>query len=197
VHRIDKWTSGIMLIAKNDLSMTKLAKQFFDRTIDRKYVALVWGDFKEDEGTITGHIGRSVRDRKLRAVFPEGDQGKHAVTHYKVIERFGYVTLVECKLETGRTHQIRVHMQYIGHSLFNDQEYGGDRIWKGTTFQKYKQFIQNCFDLCPRQALHAKSLGFIHPSTGKKMEFDSELAPDMKALVEKWRKYVTTNSLED
>lgn len=190
VHRLDKNTSGIMVIAKNELSMVKLAKNFFDRDIDRKYVALVWGDFQDDEGTITGNIDRNLKDRKKMDVFPsDGDIGKHAVTHYKVLERFGYVTLVECKLETGRTHQIRVHMQHIGHSLFNDDTYGGDRIIKGTTFAKYRQFIDNCFALMPRHALHAKSLGFIHPTTGKKMFFDSELPDDLKAVIEKWRTY--------
>ena len=190
VHRIDKNTSGIIVIAKNELSMTKLAKDFFDRKLDRKYVALVWGDFENDEGTITGNIGRNLKDRKKMDVFPEGSEhGKHSITHYKVLERFGYVTLIECKLETGRTHQIRVHMQHIGHSLFNDDTYGGDRILKGTTFAKYKQFIENCFTLMPRHALHAKSLGFTHPITRKKMFFDSELPDDMKAVIEKWRKY--------
>ena len=193
VHRIDKNTSGIIVIAKSELAMTKLAKDFFDRNIDRTYVALVWGDFKEDTGTVTGHIGRSMKDRKLQMVYPEGDQGKHAVTHYKVLERFGYVTLVECKLETGRTHQIRVHMQYIGHPIFNDDTYGGDRILKGTTFQKYKQFIENCFKIMPRHGLHAKSLGFTHPTTKKHMHFDSEIAPDMQAVIEKWRNYSTFN----
>ena len=193
VHRIDKNTSGIIVIAKSELAMTKLAKDFFDRNIDRTYVALVWGDFKEDSGTVTGHIGRSIRDRKLQMVYPEGDQGKHAVTHYKVLERFGYVTLVECKLETGRTHQIRVHMQYIGHPIFNDETYGGDRILKGTTFAKYKQFIENCFKIMPRHGLHAKSLGFTHPTTKKYIFFDSEIAPDMKAVIEKWRNYSTFN----
>jgi 23S rRNA pseudouridine1911/1915/1917 synthase len=196
VHRLDKDTSGIMVVAKTEYSLAFLAKQFFDRTNDRRYVALVWGDFEENEGTITGNIGRSLKDRKVQEVFPEGDHGKHAVTHWKVLERFGYVTLVECKLETGRTHQIRVHMRYIGHPLFNDTTYGGDRIWKGTTFTKYKQFIDNCFAICPRQALHAKSLGFIHPSTKKHVEFDSELPADMKALIQKWRGYVQNKPME-
>ncbi|MBN8704188.1 MAG: RluA family pseudouridine synthase [Bacteroidetes bacterium] len=189
VHRIDKNTSGIIIIAKDELSMTKLAKNFFDRDIDRKYVALVWGDFKEDEGTVTGNVGRSLKDRKVMDVFPDGDFGKHAVTHYKVIERFGYVSLIECKLETGRTHQIRVHMQHIGHPIFNDETYGGNKILKGTTFAKYKQFVENCFELLPRHALHAKSLGFTHPITGKKMFFDSDLPPDMQQAIEKWRSY--------
>lgn len=197
VHRLDKNTTGIMVIAKNEMSMTKLAKEFFDRTIERTYIALVWGDFKDDEGTITGHIGRNIKDRKMMDVFPEGDNGKHAVTHYKVLERFGYVTLVQCKLETGRTHQIRVHFQHIGHSLFNDDTYGGNRILKGTTFAKYKQFVDNCFQILPRHALHAKSLGFTHPSTGKLIHFDSELPDDMKTVIEKWRAYSTNKMLEE
>ncbi|HKR03712.1 MAG TPA: RluA family pseudouridine synthase [Bacteroidia bacterium] len=189
VHRIDKNTSGLIVVAKNETAMTHLAKQFFDRTIERKYVALVWGDFKEETGTITGNIGRNLRDRKIMDVFPDGENGKHAVTHYKVLERFNYVTVVECKLETGRTHQIRVHFKYIKHPLFNDNEYGGDKILKGTTFTRYKQFVQNCFELLPRQALHAKSLGFIHPHTGKKMFFESALPTDMDQVIEKWRNY--------
>ena len=189
VHRLDKNTTGLMVIAKNEMAMTKLAKQFFDRTIDRTYTALVWGDFEEDAGTITGNLGRSLKDRKIVTVFPEGDQGKHAVTHWKVLERFRYVTLVECKLETGRTHQIRVHMQYTGHPLFNDDTYGGNRILKGTTFNKYRQFIENCFTLLPRHALHARSLGFTHPTTGKKLFFDSELPDDMTQVLGKWQRY--------
>ncbi len=189
VHRIDKNTSGLVVIAKTEYAMTHLAKQFFDHTIDRSYYALVWGDFEENEGTIQGNVGRSLRDRKIQAVFHDGSQGKHAITHYKVLERFGYVTLVECTLETGRTHQIRVHMQSIGHPLFNDQTYGGDRIHKGTTFTKYKQFIDNCFELIPRQALHAKSLGFAHPQGGKRVFFESELPADFTAVLEKWRNY--------
>lgn len=190
VHRIDKNTSGIMVIAKDELSMARLAKDFYDRTIDRIYVALVWGDFKEDSGTITGNIARSIKDRKVMDVFPAGGEiGKHAVTHYKVLQRFGYVTLIECKLETGRTHQIRVHMKYAGHPLFNDEVYGGDKILKGTTFPKYKQFVENCFKLLPRHALHAKSLGFKHPVTGKYISFDSELPKDMVAAIEKWKNY--------
>ncbi len=189
VHRIDKDTTGILLVAKNELSQTKLAKQFFNHTIDRKYIALVWGDFKEDRGTITGNIGRSPKDRRVMTVFTDGEHGKHAVTHYKVLERFGYVSLVECKLETGRTHQIRSHFKYIGHPLFNDKKYGGDIILKGTTFTKYKQFVNNCFKILPRQALHAKSLGFVHPTTGKYLYFDSDLAYDMKKVIEKWRNY--------
>ncbi len=193
VHRIDKNTSGLMVIAKNETAMTHLANQFYNRTIERKYTALVWGDFKEDNGTITGNIGRNMRDRKIMDVFPGGEQGKHAVTHYKVLERFNYVTLVECKLETGRTHQIRVHFKYIKHPLFNDNEYGGDKILKGTTFTKYKQFVQNCFEVLPRQALHARSLGFIHPVSGKKIFFESELPDDFKSVVEKWRNYIAAN----
>jgi len=189
VHRLDKNTSGIMVIAKNELAMTKLAKQFFDRTTERRYHALVWGDFEEEEGVIEGHIGRSLKNRKVMDVFPDGEFGKHAVTRWKVLERFGYVTLVECKLETGRTHQIRAHFQHIGHPLFNDETYGGDRILKGTTFTKYKQFVQNCFDACPRHALHAKTLGFTHPTSGEFMRFDSELPQDMTELLERWRNY--------
>ena len=198
VHRIDKNTSGIMIVAKNELAQMTLAKRFFNHDLERKYWALVWGDFKEDEGTIVGNVGRNPKDRLVMTVFPEGsDQGKHAVTHWKVIERFGYVTLVECQLETGRTHQIRVHMKYIGHPLFNDETYGGDQILKGTTFSKYKQFIDNCFRLMPRQALHAKSLGIVHPSTGKYMLFDSELPEDFAAVIEKWRNYAKHRELEE
>ncbi len=189
VHRIDKNTSGILLIAKNEVVQTRLAKMFFDKTIDRIYHALVWGDLKDDAGTITGHIGRSLKDRKVMHVFPDGAYGKHAVTHYKVLERFNYVTLVECRLETGRTHQIRAHFKYIGHPLFNDETYGGNRILKGTTFSKYKQFILNCFEIAPRHCLHAKFLGFSHPVTRQDIGFDSELPPDMQMLIEKWRKY--------
>ena len=163
VHRIDKDTSGVMIVAKNEFAQTKLAHDFFHRTIERKYQALVWGNLEDDSGTITGHIGRSLKDRKVMTVFPDGEYGKHAITHWKMTERFGYVSLVECQLETGRTHQIRAHMKYIGHPLFNDATYGGDQILKGTTFTKYRQFIQNCFKIIPRQALHAKSLGFMHP----------------------------------
>lgn len=195
VHRIDKNTSGILVIAKTEKSMTVLAKKFEERDLNRKYIALVWGDLKEDEGTITGNIGRSLKNRKVMDVFPDGEYGKHAVSHYKVLERFGYTTLVECKLETGRTHQIRAHFKYIGHPLFNDEEYGGDAILKGTTFTKYKQFIHNCFKICNRQALHAKSLGFTHPKTNKEVFFDSDLADDMQQLIEKWRKYATHQQL--
>ena len=189
VHRIDKNTSGILVIAKNENSMNILAQKFAERELNRRYIALVWGDVKEDEGTITGHIGRSMKNRKVMSVFPDGEYGKYAVTHYKVLERFGYTTLVECKLETGRTHQIRVHFKEIGHPLFNDEEYGGNQILKGTTFTKYKQFVQNCFKICKRQALHAKSLGFLHPTIRKEVNFDSELAADMQQLIEKWRGY--------
>lgn len=197
VHRIDKNTSGILLIAKTELAQTRLAKLFFDRSIDRLYHALVWGDIKQEEGTITGHIGRSLKNRQVMDVFPNGDYGKPAITHYRVLERFGYVTLVECKLETGRTHQIRAHFRYIGHPLFNDETYGGDRILKGTTFAKYKQYVQNCFKVCPRHALHAKTLGFVHPTTHKPMFFDSELAPDMQQLIEKWRHYARHKAFEE
>lgn len=189
VHRIDKNTSGLLVMAKTPKAMTHLAKQFFDHTVHRRYVALVWGDFEEDEGTVVAHVGRHQRFRKLFTTYPEGEHGKEAITHYKVIERFNYVTLIECRLETGRTHQIRVHMQSIGHPLFNDDTYGGDKIVKGTVFTKYKQFVDNCFALCPRHALHAQQLGFIHPVTNKQMNFKSELPDDMKAVIEKWRKY--------
>lgn len=197
VHRIDKNTSGILIIAKTELAMTRLAKDFYDRTMDRKYLAICWGDLKEDEGTIVANVGRDLKNRKVMYAFPEGSEhGKHAVTHYKVLERFGYITLVECKLETGRTHQIRVHFKSIGHPLFNDNEYGGDVILKGINSAKYKQFIQNCFDLLPRQALHAKTLGITHPITGEKLFFDSPVPDDMQALLEKWRKYTKDKVLE-
>ena len=189
VHRIDKDTSGLLVVAKTEFSMANLAKQFFDRITERKYVALVWGNLENDEGTIEGNIGRSLKNRLQMSVFPEGDFGKHAVTHYKVLERFSYVTLVQCKLETGRTHQIRAHFKYIGHPLFNDERYGGDKILKGTTYTKYKQFVDNCFKVLPRQALHAKSLGFTHPSKKKFMSFDSELPDDMQFCISKWRNY--------
>ncbi|HOY32541.1 MAG TPA: RluA family pseudouridine synthase [Bacteroidales bacterium] len=192
VHRIDKDTSGILVVAKNDASHAKLAKYFFDHVIDRKYQALVWGDFEDEEGTITGYIGRDVRNRKIMDVYMDENQGRYAVTHYKVLERFRYVTLIECTLETGRTHQIRAHMKHIGHPLFNDAVYGGDRILKGTTFTKYRQFVENCFQLLPRQALHAKSLGFNHPATGKYVFFDSDIPTDMQEVLEKWRNYVQT-----
>ncbi|MDR1973561.1 MAG: RluA family pseudouridine synthase [Bacteroidales bacterium] len=188
VHRIDKDTSGLLLVAKNEIAQTFLAKQFFEHTVERTYQALVWGDIEDPEGTITGNIDRSTKDRKIMAVFPDEDKGKHAVTHYKVLHRFGYVTLVECRLETGRTHQIRVHFKYIKHPLFADESYGGREIVKGTTFTRYKQFVENCFKILPRQALHAKTLGFVHPSTKKKMLFDSELPQDMSQVIEKWNK---------
>jgi 23S rRNA pseudouridine1911/1915/1917 synthase len=190
VHRIDKNTSGLLVMAKNERASALLAKQFFNHTVDRVYLALVWGDFTEDEGTITGHVGRHQRFRKIMSVYPEGDYGKEAVTHYRVLERFHYVTLVECKLETGRTHQIRVHMQSKGHPFFNDDTYGGDRVVKGTIYAKYKQFVDNCFSLCPRQALHARTLGFEHPTTGERLFFDSPVPKDMEAVIEKWRGYV-------
>jgi 23S rRNA pseudouridine1911/1915/1917 synthase len=192
VHRIDKDTSGLLLISKNEKSMAYLAKQFFDHSIARKYNALVWGDLKED-GTVTGYIGRSVRDRKVMDIYDDEEKGKWSVTHYKVLERFGYVTLIECQLETGRTHQIRAHMQHIGHPLFNDATYGGDKILKGTVFSKYRQFIENCFEIIPRQALHARSLGFVHPTTKEFIHFESELPADFSAVLEKWRNYVTAN----
>ncbi|WP_136466311.1 RluA family pseudouridine synthase [Flagellimonas onchidii] len=193
VHRIDKDTSGLLVIAKTEAAMTHLAKQFFEKSSEREYLALVWGNVEDDEGTVEGHIGRNPKNRLQMIVFPEGDQGKEAVTHYKVIERLGYVTLVSCKLETGRTHQIRVHMKYIGHTLFNDERYGGDKILKGTTFTKYKQFVENAFKILPRQALHAKTLGFEHPVTGEFMRFDSELPEDMVNCIEKWRSYAKHN----
>ena len=198
VHRLDKNTSGIMVVAKSEIAMVRLSKDFFDRNLDRIYHALVWGDFKEDTGTVTGNVGRHQKDRKKMDVLPDDNEhGKHAVTHYRVLERFGYVTLLECKLETGRTHQIRVHMQHIGHSLFNDQLYGGDRILKGTTFAKYRQFVENCFTLLPRHALHAKSLGFTHPATGEYIHFDSELPEDMQSVITKWRSYAVSMALEE
>lgn len=190
VHRIDKHTTGLLVIAKTELALNHLSQQFYDRTSERRYYALVWGDVEEEAGTITGHIGRSQKNRKVFQVYDESEgYGKHAVTHYKVIERLRYVTLVECKLETGRTHQIRVHMKHIGHPLFNDIEYGGDKILKGTTFTKYKQFIDNCFQLIPGQALHAKTLGFTHPKTGEWLHFNSELPSGFEQLLEKWRVY--------
>jgi 23S rRNA pseudouridine1911/1915/1917 synthase len=196
VHRIDKNTSGLIVMAKTHKAMTDLAKQFFNHTVHRRYAALVWGDFDKDAGTIKGHVGRHQRFRKLFTTYPEGEYGKDAITHYKVLERFNYVTLVECRLETGRTHQIRVHMQYIGHPLFNDDFYGGDKIVKGTVYTKYKQFVENCFALCPRQALHAKELGFIHPTTKEEIIFTSEIPEDMSSVIEKWRKYSQFKNVE-
>lgn len=195
VHRIDKDTSGLLVIAKKSEAKANLSLQFFHKTTQRKYVSLVWGIMKDNEGTIEGNIGRNPHDRMQMTVFPEGDQGKTAITHYKVLERLGYVSWIECQLETGRTHQIRAHMKYIGHPLFNDARYGGDQILKGQSFSKYKLFVQNCFAVCPRQALHAKTLGFIHPATGKQMLFDSEIPDDLKALKEKWTNYVNTKEL--
>ena len=189
VHRIDKNTTGLLVMAKNSKAMTSLAKQFFNHTVHRRYIALVWGDFNDDEGTIQANVGRHQRFRKLFTAYPDGEYGKEAVTHYKVLERFNYVTLIECRLETGRTHQIRVHMQFIGHPIFNDELYGGDRIVKGTVFTKYKQFVDNCFDICKRQALHAKTLGFTHPTTGEEIFFESTLPEDIDQVIEKWRKY--------
>ena len=197
VHRIDKNTSGLVVMAKTRPAMTDLAKQFYNHTVHRRYVALVWGDFEENEGTIVAHVGRHQRFRKLFTTYPEGEHGKDAITHYKVLERFNYVTLVECRLETGRTHQIRVHMQYIGHPLFSDEFYGGNKIVKGTIYTKYKQFVENCFAVCPRQALHAKELGFIHPTSKKQMLFTSELPEDMSMLIEKWRKYSNFKNTQD
>lgn len=193
VHRLDKNTTGLMVIAKTEHALAHLAKQFFDRTSKRKYYALVWGDFEEDEGTVEGHIGRSLKDRKIMQVYEDGEYGKSAITHYKVLERIGYVSLIECRLETGRTHQIRAHMKHIRHTLFGDPEYGGDKILKGTTFTKYKQFVANCNEVCPRQALHAKYLGFTHPDTGEFMEFDSELPADMVDLLDRWRNYAANS----
>lgn len=189
VHRIDKDTSGLLVIAKTDVAMAHLAQQFFEKSTEREYIALVWGNVSEEEGTIEGNLGRNPKNRLQMIVFPEGDQGKEAITHYKVIQRLGYVTLVSCRLETGRTHQIRAHMKYLGHTLFNDGRYGGDKILKGTTFSKYKQFVENCFKALPRQALHAKTLGFIHPKTGEKLRFNSEIPEDMSNCIEKWSNY--------
>lgn len=197
VHRLDKDTSGVMVVGKNEEALTHLARQFFERTSDRRYQALVWGDFAEDEGVIEAHIGRSPKDRTVQYVFPEGEQGKPALTRWRVIERFRYVTLVECKLETGRTHQIRVHMQWTGHPLFNDAAYGGDRVLKGTTFTKYRQFVENCFALLPRQALHARTLEFDHPATGARMRFESPLPADMEAVLAKWRTYTGARPMEE
>lgn len=192
VHRIDKETTGLLLIAKTEPALNKLAKQFFDKTVERTYWALVWGDVEQDRGTIRANIGRKPGLRKTQAVFPDGEGGKPAVTHYEVLERFHYVTLLACRLETGRTHQIRVHFKHIGHPLFGDIDYGGDQVLKGTLFSKYKSFVENLFTILPRQALHAKTLGFIHPATGKKISFDSELPDDMQQVIEKWRRYLNS-----
>lgn len=197
VHRIDKDTSGLLVVAKTEAAMTHLAKQFEAKTSEREYIALVWGNVKDDEGTIVGNIARHLKDRMQMAVFDDPEVGKHAVTHYKVIERFAYVTLVSCVLETGRTHQIRVHMKHIGHPLFNDARYGGDAILKGTTFTKYKQFVENCFKVLPRQALHAKTLGFVHPISGQMMRFDTEIPQDMIDCIEKWRNYSKSHTVSE
>ena len=189
VHRLDKNTTGLMVVARNDNALTKLSLQFANRSIKREYIALVWGDLKDDKGTIKGSIGRNKKNRKLMTVFTESSEGKHAVTHFTVLERFRYVTLIKCQLETGRTHQIRVHMKYIGHPLFNDNEYGGDKILRGTTFSKYKQFVNNCFKILPRQALHAIKLSFVHPNSGKVIQFETDLPSDLKNVINKWRKY--------
>jgi len=189
VHRLDKNTTGVMVVAKTERALTELSLQFFERTTDRRYVALVWGDIDED-GTIEGHIGRSLKNRKVMSVFPEGDYGKAAITHYKVLERLNYVTLVECKLETGRTHQIRAHFKHIGHPLFNDPEYGGNKILKGTSFSKYKQFVINNFKILERQALHARKLELTHPKTGERMNFESEIPEDFSEVLERWRNYI-------
>ncbi len=191
VHRIDKNTSGLLVLAKTELAMRHLAKQFFDHSVDRKYIALVWGDVPQEEGAIIAHVGRHLRFRKLFEAYPDGDHGKEAITRYKVLGRFGYVTLVQCILETGRTHQIRVHMKHIGHPLFNDDFYGGNKIAKGTVYAKYKQFVDNCFDVCARQALHAKTLGFLHPATEKRVLFESDLATDIEQVIDKWKKYTS------
>ena len=190
VHRIDKDTSGLLLVAKTVEMQQRLAKQFFEHSIERKYIAVVWGNIKEDEGTVEGTIGRDPNDRLRYRVFDDPEKGKYACTHYKVLERFGFITVIECRLETGRTHQIRVHMSSLGHPLFNDDRYGGAEIRQGTIYSKYRQFIENCFKICPRQALHAKTLGFVHPRTGEMMRFDSEIPADMTALIDKWRHYV-------
>lgn len=195
VHRIDKNTSGLLVLAKTQIAMSKLAKQFYDHTVKRQYVALVWGDLKEDSGTIIAHVGRNQRFRKLFEAYPDGEHGKEAITHYQVLERFGYTTLVRCILETGRTHQIRVHMKYLGHPLFNDDTYGGDKIVKGTVYARYRQFVENCFALCPRHALHARTLGFVHPVSGKEMFFEADLPPDIQAVIDKWRSYAEQKNI--
>ena len=196
VHRIDKDTSGLLVVAKTPRAKTSLGAQFFNKTTKRLYVALVWGEMKEDSGTVEGNIGRSPRDRLLMTVFPDGDQGKHAVTHWKLLENLRHVALVQCRLETGRTHQIRVHMQYIGHPLFSDERYGGDKVLRGVRSGTYMRFVQHCFETCPRQALHARTLGFVHPVTGEQMDFDSQLPADMQALIERWREYAYDGNYE-
>ncbi len=196
VHRIDKDTTGLLVVAKTEKALTKLARQFADKTSTRKYVALVWGDLPQEHGTIEGNLGRNPKNRLQMMVFPEGDAGKHAVTHYKVLERFGYVTLIELQLETGRTHQIRAHMKYIGNPLFNDARYGGDKILKGTTFSKYKQFVENTFKVLPRQALHAQTLGFVHPATEQFVQFSSDIPTDMQQAIERWRNYAKHKKIQ-
>jgi 23S rRNA pseudouridine1911/1915/1917 synthase len=193
VHRIDKDTSGLLVIAKTEKVMTALAKQFFDHTIERTYWAIVWGIPEPGQGTINVNVGRSLKDRRVTTAFPEGDMGRHAITHYKLLQDLRYISLVECKLETGRTHQIRAHMKHLGHPLFNDAMYGGAQVVKGTVFSKYKQFVENCFEIIPRQALHAKTLGFVHPVTGEHMQFDSDIPEDFKKAIEKWEHYVKYN----
>ena len=190
-HRIDKNTSGLVVIAKTEDALNNLSMQFYERTINRHYIALAWGDFKEDNGTVTGHVGRNLSDRKIMDVFPDGSHGKNAITHYKVLEKFGYVTLIQCKLETGRTHQIRVHMQHIGHPLFGDFEYGGNKILRGTTSGKYRAFVENNFVILPRQALHAQSLGFVHPATNEPLYFEAILPDDIQTVLERWRNYTS------
>jgi len=194
VHRIDKDTSGLLLISKNERAMTWLARQFYEHTITRKYLALVWGDLEQD-GTVTGYIGRSINDRRVMSIYDDPEKGKWSVTHYKVLERLNYVTLIECQLETGRTHQIRAHMKHIGHPLFSDATYGGDKILKGTVFSKYKQFVENCFEIMPRQALHAQTLGFVHPTLRKYIHFEAALPEDFDAVLKKWQKYITASPL--
>ncbi len=196
VHRIDKDTSGLLVVAKTETAMTHLAQQFFDKTSEREYLALVWGRMEEESGTVEGHIGRHPKNRLQMTVYPEGEHGKPAVTHFRVVEPLGYVTLISCRLETGRTHQIRAHMKHIGHTLFNDARYGGDVLLKGTAFTKYKQFVDNCFQQLPRQALHAKTLGFIHPATGQKMALEAPLPDDFSGVLERWRHYARHKSLE-
>ena len=195
VHRLDKNTSGVMVIAKTDEALTEISRQFYERQPDKRYIAMVWGIPKEEEGTINANIGRNLKNRKVMDVFPNGDFGKHAITHYKVIMNLGHVSLVECKLETGRTHQIRVHMKYLGHPIFGDKEYGGDQILRGTRYTKYKQFIQNCFKLMPEQALHAKTLEFDHPKTGERVKYKAELPENFKLLIDKWKQYLENREI--